>query len=180
MTDKSEPRFEKRSTSIKIPITPRRIPRLIRLGWALRKADKGQDLDADSPCIVMFDEHSSAIFKSALSLAAEERKDPAAVAELVGMGKRHKRALRVAALGARQRGAHRESSPYNLAHRLLQAAITDSPVKPVKRDEQERLDLLDEFQELPGPRRGARSPSASRAWPSWTQKRTPESSGDAT
>ncbi|MGH2834208.1 MAG: hypothetical protein ACRDK2_15665 [Solirubrobacteraceae bacterium] len=149
MTDKSEGQLEKRSTSIKFPITPRTLPKLIRLGWALHKAERGQDLEAEHPSLVMFDEHSSALIELARELAADAREDRAAVSELADRAKGHKRALRVAALGTRQHGSHMESSLENLAHRLLQAAIADTEVEPLSRDEEERLEQIDAFAGLP-------------------------------
>jgi hypothetical protein len=75
--------------------------------------------------------------------------DQAAVGELTALAKGHGRALRVAALGTRQHGAHMESSLDSLAHRLLQAAITDAAVEPLSRDDRERLQRIDAFAELP-------------------------------
>ena len=53
MVDEPEPpqRTVERTASghIKIPITPRTLPKLIRVGWALRKSMRDQDLDEDSP-----------------------------------------------------------------------------------------------------------------------------------
>ena len=65
MMDKREPRVETRSVSVDIPVTPRRIPSLIRLVWALRKADRRQDLDEDSPQLVTLSQHSDPILKRA-------------------------------------------------------------------------------------------------------------------
>jgi hypothetical protein len=141
-------KFEARSTSFEIPITPRSLPALIRAGWAFRKGFRGQDLDAESPEFVMFDERSSAILKRARDLAADGREDQDAVAELKALAGRHRRALRLAALGARQWGRHRESSLRNLAHRLLQSAVTGDPVEAVGAGEREQLAVLDHFAEL--------------------------------
>jgi hypothetical protein len=149
MTDKPERKVECRSTSIKLPITPRTLPNLIRLGWALRKADRTQDLEAEHPSVVMFDEHSSKLIERARDLAADKREDQAAVGELTALATGHGRALRVAALGTRQNGAHMESSLDSLAHRLLQAAIADAAVEPLSRDDRERLERIDAFTELP-------------------------------
>jgi hypothetical protein len=149
MTDNGERRFERRSGSFKFPITPRTLPKLIRLGWALRKADKAQDLEAEHPSLVMFDEHSSALIERARGLAGAEREDQAAVGELAALAKGRRRALRVAALGTRQHGAHLESSLENLAHRLLQAAIAGAAVEPLSGDERKRLEQIDAFTELP-------------------------------
>jgi hypothetical protein len=148
MSEEADPRYEQGTSSHKIPITPKTLPTLIRLGLALRKADKTQDLDADSPGLVMFDEHSSALLEHAQLLASDDREDDEAVSELVAMAKRHGRALRVAALGARQGGQHRESSFDNLTHRLLQA-VNDAPVEPASTEERARLEKLDAFRGLP-------------------------------
>ena len=158
MVDEPEPpqRTVERTASghIKIPITPRTLPKLIRVGWALRKSMRDQDLDEDSPDSVWLDDDSSALLERAIELAADDREDEAAVSELAAMAKRHKRALRVAALGARQEGAHRESRLDNLAHRLLQAAIAGTAVEPISDEERERLGEIDAFSDL----------SDSRAW----------------
>ncbi len=140
--------FESRSTTIKIPITPRRLPALIKAGWALRKGFKGQDLDAERPEFVMLDGRSSAILERAQDLAADDREDPQAVAEITAVAGRHEWALRLAALGARQWGQHRESSIPNLAHRLLQAAISGRPVEQLGDGERRRLEALDDFTDL--------------------------------
>jgi hypothetical protein len=141
-------KLETHSVSGKIPITPRSLPGLIRAGWALRKGFREQDLDAERPEFVMFDERSSAILERAQDLAADGREDQGAVAELKALAGRHQRALRLAALRARQWGQHRESSMHNLAHRLLQSAVSGNPVETVRAPERERLTVLDDFAEL--------------------------------
>lgn len=148
MANKSERPFE-RSGPIKFPITPRTLPKLIRLGWAIRRAQRTQDLDAEIPATVMFDDRSTALLERARDLASDEREDRAAVRDLQAMAKGHERELCVAALGARQWNAYRESSLDNLAHRLLQAAISDTQVEPISVDDQERLERMDAFAELP-------------------------------
>jgi hypothetical protein len=148
MMPEANRKFETRSTNIKIPITPRSLPALIRAGWEFRKGFRAQDLNAESPKFVMFDQRSSAILKRAGRFAADGREDQEAVAELKALAGRHRRALRLAALGARQWGRHRELSVRNLAHRLLQSAVTGKPVEPVGALEREQLAALDHFVEL--------------------------------
>jgi hypothetical protein len=121
---------------------------LLRMRQALVEADKDQDVDADSPELVMLDDRSKALLHRAEQLAAGQREDPAAVEELVGIAGRHRRALQIAALGARQNGQHHDYSWSNRAHRLLQAALTGAPIAPISPDEQARFDLLDEFFDL--------------------------------
>jgi hypothetical protein len=143
-----EGKLVQKSRTFKIPITPRTLPRLIKAGLALRKGFRGQDLDAERPEFVMHDEKSRAILDLAQDLAADEREDDDAVAEIRKLAGRNQFALRLAALGARQWGQHREATIPNLAHRLLQAAITGKPVAQLTRDERERLQELDDFAEL--------------------------------
>jgi hypothetical protein len=148
MANQSERPFEQ-SGPIKFPITPRTLPKLIRFGWAIRRAQRTQDLDAEIPGTVIFDDQSTALLERARDLASDEREDPAAVRDLQAMAKGHGRELRLAALGTRQWNGYRESSVDNLAHRLLQAAISDTPVEPISVDDRERLEKIDAFAELP-------------------------------
>jgi hypothetical protein len=67
------------------------------------------------------------------------------VQELVRLAGRHRRALQVAALGARQEGQHLEYSIPNVAHRLLQAALVGGPVKHLSDAEQQRIETIEEF-----------------------------------
>jgi hypothetical protein len=143
-----ERELETRSTTIKFGLKPRALPGLIRAGWALRKGFRGQDLDDESPEFVMLDERASAILRRAQDLAADDREDEDAVRELRTLAGRHKWSLSLAGLGARQWNQHREGSIPNRAHRLLQAAISDSRVEPIGIEECEQLDVLDRFAEL--------------------------------
>ena len=148
MANQPEPPLQ-RPGPIKFPITPRTLPKLIRLGWAIRKAQRTQDLDAEIPATVLFDDRSTALLERARDLASDERDDREAVRDLQAMAKGHRRELQVAALGTRQWNAYRESSLENLAHRLLQAAISDTQVEPISDDDRDRLETIDTFAELP-------------------------------
>jgi len=148
MANQPEPPLQ-RPGHIKFPITPRTLPKLIRLGWAIRKAQRTQDLDAEIPETVLFDDRSTALLERARDLASDERKDREAVRDLQAMARGHRRELQVAALGTRQWNAYRESSLEDLAHRLLQAAISDTQVEPISDDDRKRLEAIDAFAELP-------------------------------
>lgn len=121
---------------------------LLRARRAARDAEGNVDLNAETPENVGLDARSYAMLQHALDLAADEREDDEAVAELTHLADRRRRTLQVAALGARQRGEHRDYEVPNRAHRLLQAALTGRPVAPVSESEQQRFDVLDAFTEL--------------------------------
>jgi hypothetical protein len=145
----SKRRLEERSTTIRIPITPRSLPRLIKAGIALRKGFRGQDLDDERPEFVMHNEKSNAILALAQDLAADEREDEDAVEDIRKLAGRNEFALRLAALGARQWGQHDEFPIPNLTHRLLQAAVSGRPVAPLDPRDQERLEQIEEVSQLP-------------------------------
>jgi hypothetical protein len=149
LTMADEPEQPWQPQGIKFPITPRTLPKLMRLGLALRRAERTQDLDAEIPKTVMFDERSTALIERARDLAADEREDRDAVRELQGVARGHRHELRVAALGTRQWNAYREASLDNLAYRLLQAAIDHTPVASISNEERVRLAQLDAFTDLP-------------------------------
>jgi hypothetical protein len=119
--------------------------RLLALRRTLVDADRAQDVDAEAPKSVMFDDRSRALLDRALELALEGREDPDAVHELVRMAGRHGHALQVAALGARQFGAHHDHPIPNRAHRLLQAALTGGPVQPPTAEDQARIAIFKAF-----------------------------------
>jgi hypothetical protein len=116
---------------------------------ALRRSHREQDLDEESPAHVLLSGHASKILERAQELAGEDREDREAVGDLSDLAGRDQQALREAALGARQWGAHHDHRNANLAHRLLQAAINDRPVSVPTEPERERFALLDEFVDLP-------------------------------
>jgi hypothetical protein len=116
---------------------------LLKLRRALIDADRVQDLEAEAPEVVMLDDRSRAILDRAREFAAEEREDPDAVQELVELAGRHRRALELAALGARQFGAHRQHPIPNRAHRLLQAALAGTPVEPPARGDEVTMTLVE-------------------------------------
>jgi hypothetical protein len=78
-------------------------------------------------------------------LAEDHREDGHAVAELVGTANGDEEALRRAALGARQGGEYLESSWANLTHRLLEAAVSKTPLDRLSDTEIRRLEALDAF-----------------------------------
>lgn len=114
---------------------------------ALRRSHREQDLDEESPAHVLLSGHANNILERARELAGEDREDREAVGDLSDLAGRDQQALREAALGARQWGAHHDHRNANLAHRLLQAAINDGSVSVPT--EPERFALLDEFVDLP-------------------------------
>lgn len=122
---------------------------LFRLRRAILRAQRQQDLDADSPPAVILTDLSAYVLTQARMLVANGREDDDAVRELIKFVDGDVGALRIAALGARQGGEHHESSGANLTHRLLQAAIVDASVVPLTDKEYARLTLLDDFAELP-------------------------------
>jgi hypothetical protein len=134
---------------IRFSFAPRHWRGLLRLRRAIRRAQREQDLDADSPPLVVLTDLSAQLLAHARLLSAEDREDDEAVSELVRLADGNRHALQVAALGARQKGEHHESSWADRSHRLLQAAIAEGTVAPVPESKRTRLALLDEFAELP-------------------------------
>jgi hypothetical protein len=116
---------------------------------ALRRSHREQDLDEESPAHGLLSEQASNILERARELAGEGREDREAVGDLIDLAGRDQQALKEAALGARQWGAHHDHRNANLAHRLLQAAIDDGPVSALTESERERFALFDEFVDLP-------------------------------
>jgi hypothetical protein len=134
---------------VRFPLSPRHWRGLFRLRRAILRAQRHQNLDADSPPFVMLTDSSAQLLTQARILAADDREDSEAVSELVRLADGNQQALQIAALGARENGVHHESSWGNLTHRLLQAAIVDGSVVPLTVDEHARFTLLDDFAEMP-------------------------------
>jgi hypothetical protein len=130
-------------------LAPRHWRGLLRLRRAILRTQRHQDVDAGSPPLVVLNNTSAELLTHARMLAAEDREDTEAVSELVKLADGNQRALQVAALGAREKGEHRESSWADRSHRLLQAAIADGVVEPLSESERTRLALLDDFAERP-------------------------------
>ncbi|MGH9126852.1 MAG: hypothetical protein ACRDZ8_19300 [Acidimicrobiales bacterium] len=133
---------------------PVELRKLLRLRKSLRASVDNQDLDDDRPGMVAFDERAYAILTRAKELVAEDpdgrddedgRRDATAVQELARMAGRHRRSLQLAALGARQGGRHHEDAGANRVHRLLQAALTGTPVAPPASDDVARFAVLGPF-----------------------------------
>jgi hypothetical protein len=127
---------------------PWRLPGLMRLGDAMRKLYKEQNLDDPAPKLVPLDPRSSEILNLARALAGDRREDDRAVKELTDLAASDEKSLRRAGLGARQGGEHLESSWANLTHRLLEAAINKTPVSRLSEAEMARLKVLDDFAAL--------------------------------
>jgi hypothetical protein len=136
-------------SGIRFSLSPRHWRGLLRLRRAILHAQRHQDLDADSPQFVVLTDSSAQLLTHARMLAGEDREDAEAVSELVKLADGNQRALQVAALGAREKGEHRESSWADRSHRLLRAAIAGGVVAPLSDSERARLALLDDFAELP-------------------------------
>jgi hypothetical protein len=126
-------------------LAPRNWRRLLKLRRMIRRTQRDQDVDADSPPLVLLDNDSAELMTHARMLASDGREDTNAVSELVQLADGNQRALQVAALGVRENGEHRESSWADRSHRLLQAAITNGSVAPITESERKRLALLDDF-----------------------------------
>jgi hypothetical protein len=129
-------------------LSPRHWRGLLRLRRTILRAQRNQDVDADAPQFVVLTDSSAQLLTHARLLAAENREDTEAVAELVRLANGNERALQVAALGVREKGEHRESSWADRAHRLLQAAASNKAIASVPEDEGRRLKLLDDFADL--------------------------------
>ncbi len=129
-------------------LAPQNWRRLLKLRRMIRRTQRDQDVDADSPPFVLLDNDSAELMTHARMLASEGREDADAVSELVQLADGNPRALQVAALGVRENGEHRESSWADRSHRLLQAAIANGSVVPITSSERTRLELLDDFADL--------------------------------
>jgi hypothetical protein len=134
-------RFDADSGLFRFSMRPSQWRRLLRLRRLVLTLQRRQDIDSSLPPIVIHTDRSAHLMQYAQMLASEGRKDSEAVAELVRLAGADKHALDIASLGARQGGEYLESYRVNLAHRLLQAALTRSPVTPI--DDAERTILLD-------------------------------------
>jgi hypothetical protein len=122
---------------------------LLPLRRVIRQARQTQDLEADSPALVMLTDKSAELLMCAQAMGADNCDNASAVKELIRLADNDRQALRLAALGARQGGEHRESYRANLTHRLLQAAIANSLVEPLPGKERARLVAVDDFADLP-------------------------------
>ena len=122
---------------------------LIKAGRVLQKAYRDQVYsEEDSPRSVMSNDRSERIAHLAESLAHSSQDDDDAVAELRAEAGKHRDDLRVAALYARQGGLHHESPLMNRAHRLLQAALTNTAVALPDVADRSRLELVAWFESL--------------------------------
>jgi hypothetical protein len=119
------------------------------LGFILRRAHKRQNLDQETPELVALNPAASEILAKAHMLADDEREDDEAISELRTRSHGDPRTLREAALGARQRGQHHESSWADLTHRLIQAAANNTLILRLNDDERDRLKSFDDFATLP-------------------------------
>ncbi len=142
--DQSQP-----NDGIRLEFSFRRLPSLLRLGVILRRAYKRQDLDQETPTLVALTPASSETLARAHILAESGREDREAISELRALSSGNARTLREAALGARQRGQHRESSWADLTHRLLQAAIHNTSIVRLNNDDRSRLQSFDDFASMP-------------------------------
>lgn len=145
----TRPEQSQPNQGIHLELSPRRLPSLLRLGFILRRAHKRRDLNQEAPELVALNPTASDILTKAHLLADDEREDEAAVSELRTLSRGDTRALREAALGARQRGQHQESSWADLTHRFIQAAINKTPIVRLTRDDRNRLKSFDDFACIP-------------------------------
>jgi len=109
-------------------------------------AYRQQDLDEDAPRSVMLNDHSAHIADIAGGLAEAGREDDEAVAEVGRAAEGHRDDLKVAALSARQGGLHHQSVTQNRMHRLLQAALHNTPVAPPAEEDRVLLDRVATFE----------------------------------
>jgi hypothetical protein len=101
---------------------------MISATWKIRRSYREQNLDEENPAHVLLSGHAGNVLERARELAGKDREDREAISELIDLAAGDQQALREAALGARQWGAHQDHRDANLVHRLLQAAINDGPV----------------------------------------------------
>jgi hypothetical protein len=145
----TRPEQSRPNEGIRLGLSPRRLPGLLRLGFILRRAHIGQDLDQEAPGLVALNPPASEILAKAHMLAEDEREDLEAISELRALSRSDPRPLREAALGARQRGQHQESSWADLTHRLIQAAINNTPIIRLNDEDRNRLKSFDDFANMP-------------------------------
>ncbi len=127
----------------------------MRLSWrgafglllGMRLAIRAQR-KADAPEIVILNDKASRVVKRAEALAREGRLDEDAVAELRREAGRSRHALTDARQNFRARGEHLEWRHYNRAVRLLDAAISKTPVAREDPAHTERLDVLERLSGL--------------------------------
>jgi len=143
------------------------------MGLFLRKAYRGQlgRRDPFGDPVVILNDRSEALVRRAEQLAAKDRADRAAVAELRRAARSERHDLLVAASWFEVGGRDRESRSANLARRLLQAAADDGDLSQMSADEEQcigvvegwlALDPADRFRSLVElePRLGALEASA--------------------
>jgi hypothetical protein len=145
MQSLTHPDHSQPNQGIHLELSPRRLPGLLRLGFILRRAHKRRDLDQEAPALVALTPTASKILAKAHMLADDEREDQEAIFELRTLAQGDPRVLREAALGARQRGQHQESSWADLTHRLIQAAINNTPIIRLNNEDRTHLQRLDDF-----------------------------------
>src|SRR5437660_883508 len=114
--------------------------------WAFRRATKRQD--RDRPEIVSLNAKSKPVLDHAQQLGRDGREDAQAVAELRALASNGRRTLRQAQRASRFGGYHHELRQANLAHRLLEAAVTRNPVAAITPEDQKRLETVEAFDSL--------------------------------
>jgi hypothetical protein len=120
---------------------------LVLAGAAMRReyAEMADD-ESESPKMVVLNGRSRLIRDRAVELAADQREDHEAVTELSRMAKGKPGDLKAAARYFRWQNQHAEDPIANRSLRLLQAAITGTPVQPVGPTEAEAMARLTEVQ----------------------------------
>ena len=122
------------------------LPSVMVVLWVFRRATKRQD--RDRPEIVSLNAKSKPVLDHAQQLARDGREDAQAVAELRALASNRRRTLRRAERASRFGGYHHEQRQANLAHRLLEAAVTRNPVAGISPEHQKRIETVEAFDSL--------------------------------
>src|SRR5438132_6363705 len=122
------------------------LPSLMVVAWVLRRAKKGQDRDRRQS--IRLNAKSKPVLDHAQQLGRDGREDAQAVAELRALASNRRRTLRQAQRASRFGGYHHELRQANLAHRLLEAAVTRNPVAAITPEDQKRIETVEAFDSL--------------------------------
>ena len=118
-----------------------------RLEQVRFEASKTDDTPEGVPTM---DRHAKAAYQMAQDLAARPGSDDeAAAAELRRAARKHPDALRVAEINSRAGGRFRDFEVEGRTQRLLEAAASGRPVRPVTDPERRRIDTIARFSALP-------------------------------
>lgn len=135
-------------------LTPRRLLGGIKLGWAIRKAYRGQlEPGSGAPAGGVFlNERASALAHRARDLAGSDLDDAAAAAELAALASGHEYDLQVAAASLEDFRALRV---HDRAWRLAVGALNGGQVPAVAEEDDARFQALEEWESRPAEERYA-------------------------